>query len=267
MKLPSFQFYPGDWMKDPSLRSVSYAARGFWIDLLCLMFESQKRGYLQHENGNPITKDQLARMTGGSAKQIERLLKELEESGVFSRTEQGVIYSRRIVREEQLRKKQVEFGKQGGNPALKGGLNPPDKVDAKANPTPSSSSSVSSSPSGITPPIVPQGDGTAREIPKAEETRALTQFVEQNPPFNRSVFPVGWADDVARQFGVVLVRRCLGEIFQKATNDPGWVMQKEKRGKRWPRVVEGWVKWRAGQQDKSQSALMLAGGVGSKANG
>ncbi len=28
MKLPSFQFYPGDWMKDPSLRSVSRAIPG-----------------------------------------------------------------------------------------------------------------------------------------------------------------------------------------------------------------------------------------------
>jgi hypothetical protein len=45
MKLPSFQFYPGDWMKDPALRSVSLEARGLWIDMLCLLFESGRRGY------------------------------------------------------------------------------------------------------------------------------------------------------------------------------------------------------------------------------
>ncbi len=44
MKLPSFQFYPGDWMKDPSLRSVSLEARGLWMDMLCLLFESVRRG-------------------------------------------------------------------------------------------------------------------------------------------------------------------------------------------------------------------------------
>ena len=43
MKLPSFQFYPGDWMKDPGLRSVSLEARGLWIDMLCLLFESGRR--------------------------------------------------------------------------------------------------------------------------------------------------------------------------------------------------------------------------------
>ncbi len=44
MKLPSFQFYPGDWMKDPALRSVSLEARGLWMDMLCLLFESVRRG-------------------------------------------------------------------------------------------------------------------------------------------------------------------------------------------------------------------------------
>jgi hypothetical protein len=63
-KLPFFKFYPGDWMKDPALRSVSIAARGLWIDMLCLMHESDRRGYLQHATGKPVTAEQLARMTG-----------------------------------------------------------------------------------------------------------------------------------------------------------------------------------------------------------
>jgi DNA-binding Lrp family transcriptional regulator len=101
-KLPGYTFYPGDWMKDPALRSVSYAARGLWQDMNCLMFENDRRGYLQ-VNGKPVTAEQLARMTGGSTDEVSRYLQELEDSGVFSRTEHGVIFSRRIVRDERER--------------------------------------------------------------------------------------------------------------------------------------------------------------------
>lgn len=118
-KLPAFQFYPGDWMKDPALRSVSLAARGLWIDMLCLMHESARRGYLQHATGKPVTAEQLARMTGCSTDDVSRLLQELTTSGVFSCTEHGVIYSRRFVREENKRRLCSEAGKKGGgNPSL-----------------------------------------------------------------------------------------------------------------------------------------------------
>ena len=50
-------FYPGDWFKDPALRSVSLAARGLWIDMLCLMFEGDHRGYLPHATGKPVQLD------------------------------------------------------------------------------------------------------------------------------------------------------------------------------------------------------------------
>lgn len=107
-KLPSFQFYPGDWMKDPAVRCCSLAARGLWIDLLCLMHESPRRGYLQHENGMPVTHEQIARMTGCSSEEASHLLQELESAGVFSCTEHGVIYSRRAVRDEDNRTKTKE---------------------------------------------------------------------------------------------------------------------------------------------------------------
>jgi hypothetical protein len=61
MKLPSFQSYPSDWMKDPGLRSVSLEARGLWIDILCLIFESGRRGYLQHATGKAVSGEQLPR--------------------------------------------------------------------------------------------------------------------------------------------------------------------------------------------------------------
>ncbi len=102
-KLPAMQFYPGDWFKDPALRSVSLESRGLWIDLLCLMFESDRRGYLQHATGAPVTNEQIARMVGCSVEQALRALQELEDCGVFSRTRDGIIYSRRMERDERER--------------------------------------------------------------------------------------------------------------------------------------------------------------------
>lgn len=98
-KTPAFQFYPGDWMKDPALRSVSLEARGLWMDMLCLMHESTRRGYLQHSTGKPMSHEQIARMSGCSPEVCARLLEELEETGVFSREDDGTIFSRRMARE------------------------------------------------------------------------------------------------------------------------------------------------------------------------
>lgn len=71
--------------------------------MLCLMFESSRRGYLQQANGQPLSLTQLARMTGCATDEAAHLVQELEDAGVCSRTEHGTIYSRRLVREEHAR--------------------------------------------------------------------------------------------------------------------------------------------------------------------
>jgi len=119
-KLPSFQFYPGDWRKSPDVQACSFAARGLWLELLCLMFESPRRGYLEL-NGNPVTAEQLARMVGGTSIEITPLLDELELAGVFSRDERGVIFSRRLDREQHIRNVRSEAGKMGASHGIKGG--------------------------------------------------------------------------------------------------------------------------------------------------
>jgi hypothetical protein len=88
------------------------------MDMLSLMHENDRRGYLQ-VNGKPVTAELLARMTGGSTDEVSRLLQELEDSGVYSRTEDGCIYSRRMVRDEHKRALCAEAGRRGGgNPAF-----------------------------------------------------------------------------------------------------------------------------------------------------
>lgn len=45
-KLPYMQFFPGDYIKDTRLLSLQ--ARGAWMDLLCLMWDSNPRGVVSH---------------------------------------------------------------------------------------------------------------------------------------------------------------------------------------------------------------------------
>lgn len=95
----------------------SPAARGLWVEMLCIMHKADKYGHLL-VNGEAPNNAQLAILTGIPADQLEPLMVELEKMGVFSRTQQGVIYSRRQVRDEKKAKHARNIGKNGGNPNL-----------------------------------------------------------------------------------------------------------------------------------------------------
>lgn len=47
MKRPAFLFYPDGWMRNANLRRCSPAARGAWIDVMCLMHDSDEYGVLR----------------------------------------------------------------------------------------------------------------------------------------------------------------------------------------------------------------------------
>ena len=152
MKRPAFQFYPADWRKDPALSSCSLAARGLWIELMCIAHESDEYGHLSI-NGKPMLTPQLARLVGESPAIIGKLLTELKEAGVFSLDERGCIFSRRMVKDERIRNIRSESGRLGGNPnLLKQKDKQNDQQTQKQIPTPSSSSSSSSSSSDKTSP-------------------------------------------------------------------------------------------------------------------
>lgn len=145
MKRPAFQFYPGDWQHDAALHSCSVSARGLWIEMMCIMHQASPYGFLVL-NGKGIDPAQLARIIGAQEKEVSKWLAELDSAGVYSKDEKGVIYSRRMVRDEQLRTIRAEAGKLGGNPALLGHkVNQMTTTKDKVKPTPSSSSSSSSS--------------------------------------------------------------------------------------------------------------------------
>jgi hypothetical protein len=121
---PWMKFFPADWRADPKLRICSIAARGLWLEMLSLMHESERYGFLLM-NGRRPTERQLAVLVGAPTEEVEPLLFELEEAGVFSRNRDGIIYSRRMVRDERKTEEARKFGNEGGNPKLKGGYNKP----------------------------------------------------------------------------------------------------------------------------------------------
>ena len=124
MKQPWLKFFPSDWRADPALRMCSLAARGLWIEMLCLMHEARPHGSLL-VNGKPVTAAQLANLVGGGVAEVEGFLAELEEAGVFSRDADGALYSRRMRRDEERAAVNRVNGRAGGNPSLKAGVNPP----------------------------------------------------------------------------------------------------------------------------------------------
>jgi hypothetical protein len=141
MKRPSFQFYPSDWLRDTALRSCSTGARGLWIDMICFMHEGSPYGYLKVAD-KVILPANLARMVGETLDVVEGWLHELHEAGVYD-IDNGAIFSRRMIRDEELRQKRAEGGKLGGNPNLK--VNHVVIVKDKQKSTPSSSSTSSPS--------------------------------------------------------------------------------------------------------------------------
>lgn len=101
-KLPAFMFYPGDWMKDPNLRRCSQAARGVWIDMLCLMFECEQRGVLI-TGSSPWSREDAAAAVGGNADVTLRCIDELVAKGVCKVREDGALYSKRLLDDETNR--------------------------------------------------------------------------------------------------------------------------------------------------------------------
>ena len=98
------------------------------------MHDGNPYGYLRV--GNKVIQEvNLAVMVGVETSLCKTLFKELEEAEVFSRDENGVVYCRRLVRDEDKRNKRVAAGKLGGNPALLKG-----EVNQKVNQTVADSS-------------------------------------------------------------------------------------------------------------------------------
>lgn len=155
-RLPWAKFYFSDHQSDPGLRLCSLPARGLWMEMLCIMHASERRGFLLL-NGRAIEPRQLAKLVGESPDEVAEFVQELEANGVFSRDDEGVIFSRRMSRDHAFREQQRELGRLGGNPKIT-----PKKKGVKA---------------GVKAPLKPE---ESRVEAEAEENQ--NPEPEKNPP-------------------------------------------------------------------------------------
>lgn len=170
MSNPWLKFYPSDWRSDPALRMCSIAARGLWMEMLCVMHEN---GGALSVNGKGLTPRQLATLAG--CPDVDDLLSELEDAGVFSRYEDGTIFSRRMIRDAEKAEQDKANGKKGGNPTIKAGVNPQDKAEVKAQ-KPEARSQKSEQKA----PPSPQGGGAADLFGEIEEA------MPRSPTYNQA---------------------------------------------------------------------------------
>lgn len=128
------RFFWADWLSDANLRRCSPAARGVWMDMLCIAAQNAPVGYLSTGN-KPLTSADIAKIIGGvSEEEAANWIAELESNSVFSRDRKGVIYSRRMVEDAHRRQIAAKNGAKGGNPSLskQRTIPPPDKGEVKA---------------------------------------------------------------------------------------------------------------------------------------
>jgi DNA-binding Lrp family transcriptional regulator len=97
-KLLFLKFSPASWWADTG--NLTLEAKALWMEMLLLMHISPKRGYLLNEDGLPVTFEVIARRLRLEVPVAIAICNELEASGVFSRDGKGVIYSRRMRREQ-----------------------------------------------------------------------------------------------------------------------------------------------------------------------
>jgi hypothetical protein len=119
-KRPSYQWYPGDFRRDTAVYSLPFQVRSFWREMLDIMHDGEPYGHLT-AGGDPIPPADLARMIGVRTSDAVKWLAILERRNVYSRTPEGVIYCRRMVRDHKTLTARIDGGKDAPQPNAKGG--------------------------------------------------------------------------------------------------------------------------------------------------
>ena len=159
------KFWWRDHQGDAALRACSLAARGYWMELLCVAHEAEQVGHVLI-NGRAPNRRQLAAIAGCTEREAQKLEAELEEAGVFSRLPDGTIYSRRMVKDAAASaagREHIDKRWNGAKPP-----DPPNRVPIRvATSQPTSQATRPPGRDPIFPPDPPYPE--AEEEPEAEE--------------------------------------------------------------------------------------------------
>lgn len=157
--------------------------------MMCIAHECEPYGHMT-VNGKAMTPAQIAGQVGLSAAQAKKLIDELTANGVARITAEGVIYSKRMVEDEDLRNRRAAGGKDGAEHGIKGaeagskgGRPKQDKggyetpLPGFEEPPPSSSSSSSTSVEKESK----DSSSTAAPLPVCPHVKVLALFREKLP--------------------------------------------------------------------------------------
>lgn len=142
MTRPSFQFYPGDWASNPNLKRCSFAEKGVWLEVMCLMHDQSEYGVLRWplKEIAEAVKCKVADLQAlirkevlkGDDKHLHTPFVYVPRSGrkdgdpvTLIDTQEGPIwYSSRMVKDEYVRTLRADSGGNGdaSKPSPKGGL-------------------------------------------------------------------------------------------------------------------------------------------------
>ena len=99
--IPSMQFYPGDFWREPGCRGMSCAAMGAYCRLFLTLFDSEPMGEITGSH------EYIQRLAGANNTEWARILGEIEMAKIFDiithPNEHITVISRRLVRERKKR--------------------------------------------------------------------------------------------------------------------------------------------------------------------
>lgn len=194
MRRPSFQFYPADWLGNSNLRRCTHAEKGAWIDVMCLMNDSDEYGLLRW----PL--NELAQAIGAQveilhsliAKGVMRGADDAECEAFIYTPRHGrkngdpvtlipvqrgpVWYSSRMVRDEYVRQHRGDssrFGAAG------------DGKDADPMPTPKAAPMPR-----LVAPMPPFGDGSTSSSTSTSKNMTATPSLAPSDP-RKTLFDLG----------------------------------------------------------------------------
>lgn len=110
-KLPAIHLYPGDWLRD-GISGCSLAAQGLWLRMMFVAHDAPNYGEMFASDLLPA-KAAIARRCGCSVEEFDALFLELLEAEIPS-VENGIVVSRRMVRDGKLRAVRAKAGRKGG---------------------------------------------------------------------------------------------------------------------------------------------------------
>lgn len=226
-KLPAFQFYPGDWIKDPALRRCSHEEKGIWIDLLCLMHESPERGILRGWSD-----EEICRSIGGRYEAVSSAVTRLVTLGVASRDEDGSLMNRRMARDERERRSSAERMRRHREKHSKThetDENAQSNGDVAPNVTGKLSHSSSSSSTSVN--IREEREADAESFEAGSQSREIPSANQFNPPTLETV----------KTFAASFATPDLAEQFWNAKEAVGWVDRHGNPLRKWQPAFKSYV--------------------------